>query len=229
MEIKYLLTDEFFGTETPKDSIYLHHSDGAYRPDWTIYSWDRQDGIKGTKVRTAKSYVIGGLSSKGTDDQYDGLVYESFDPIYWSHHLGIKSKNNTFINQKSIAIELCNYGSLSKSREGRFYTKSRVEVDGSLVTTLDKPFRGNIHYHAYTEKQIESLRALILYVSDRFDIDINKGIKKELIKSSDVNEAFEMNNKALSGYSGIWSHSNVRIDKNDVYPCPRIIEMLKKL
>ena len=229
MEIKCLKTGEFFNTETPKDSIYLHHSDGAYRPDWTISSWDRQDNVKGTKVRSAKSYVIGSLSSKGTSDQYDGLLYESFDPIYWSHHLGIKSKNNTFINQKSIAIELCNYGSLSKSKEGRFYTKSKVEIDESFVTKLDISFRGSIYYQAYTEKQIESLRLLILNLSDRFDIDVSKGIKKELIESSDVNIAFGINNKALSGYPGIWSHSNVRIDRNDVYPCPRIIEMLKGL
>lgn len=229
MNIEHLQTEEFFNTQTPKDSIYLHHSEGSYRPDWTIKSWDRQDTSKGSKVRSAKSYVIGGLSSKGTSDLYDGLIYESFDPQYWSHHLGIKSKNNTFINQKSIAIELCNYGALIKSREGRYYTKSRVEIDTKLVTELDNPFRGNLYYQAYTDKQIESLRLLILYLSKKFDIDVAKGIKKELLSLSDANLAFEINKKALEGYPGIWSHSNVRIDRDDVYPCPKLILMLTNL
>jgi ABC-type glycerol-3-phosphate transport system permease component len=78
MNIEYLQTEEFFATQTPKDSIYLHHSDGSYRPDWTIKSWDRQDTTKGSKVRSAKSYVIGGLSSKGTSDYYDGIIYAVF-------------------------------------------------------------------------------------------------------------------------------------------------------
>jgi hypothetical protein len=38
--------------------------------------------------------------------------------------------------------------------------------------------------------------------------------------------AFEINKKALEGYPGIWSHSNVRIDREDVYPCPKLIGML---
>ena len=229
MNIKYLQTDEFFATQTPKDSIYLHHSNGAYRPDWTIKSWDRQETTGGSKVRSAKSYVIGGLSSRGTSDLYDGEIYESFDPRYWSHHLGIKSKNNTFINQKSIAIELCNYGPLIRSKEGRFYTKGRVEIEKDLVTTLENPFRGNLYYQTYTDSQIESLRILILELSNKFDIDLSKGIKKELSSLSDANLAFEINKKALEGYPGIWSHSNVRMDRDDIYPCPKLIGMLSGL
>jgi len=29
--------------------------------------------------------------------------------------------------------------------------------------------------------------------------------------------------------SGIYTHNSVRPDKSDMYPCPRVIEMLKNL
>ena len=194
--------------------------------------------------------------------------------MYWAHHLGVKSKNNTFLNQKSVSIELCNYGPLTKTKDGRFFTYVRSEVPTDFVTELDTPFRGHKYYHSYTESQIESLRSLIIHLSDKFEIDISKGLKKEIAKSAlkvprnftmrekqlwlnkngftdsrgrkliedgingdSTKEAemkvgvspFELNNLAIEGYPGIWSHSNVRIDKTDIFPQPEIIGMLKSL
>jgi hypothetical protein len=39
----------------------------------------------------------------------------------------------------------------------------------------------------------------------------------------------EFNNNALDGYPGIWSHTNVRIDKSDVFPHPDLLDLLKNL
>jgi hypothetical protein len=33
----------------------------------------------------------------------------------------------------------------------------------------------------------------------------------------------------LKNESGVFTHNSVRADKADVYPCPRLIEMLKSL
>ena len=41
--------------------------------------------------------------------------------------------------------------------------------------------------------------------------------------------AFEYNKLANHGGEGIWSHTNYRKDKFDVYPYPPLIEMLKSL
>jgi len=41
--------------------------------------------------------------------------------------------------------------------------------------------------------------------------------------------AFEFNKLANHGGSGIWSHTNYRKDKFDIYPYPPLIEMLKSL
>ena len=41
--------------------------------------------------------------------------------------------------------------------------------------------------------------------------------------------AFEFNQLANEGGQGIWSHTNYRKDKFDIYPYPPLIEMLKSL
>ena len=40
---------------------------------------------------------------------------------------------------------------------------------------------------------------------------------------------FDVNAKALSGTPGVWAHGSVRYDKVDIYPHPKLIEMLKSL
>jgi hypothetical protein len=272
---KHNLSDgEYFPNATPKDTIYLHHTEGSHRPDLTIDYWDKDRNSTGNKVRVSTAYVIGGISTRNQDDSYDGKIYEAFDPSYWSHHLGIKNKNNTFLNQKSIAIEICNYGILSKTSDGRFFNSVKCEVPKKFVTELDNPFRGSLYYHSYTTAQIESLRKLLIYLSDKFEIDIKRGIPREIEKSNlvppvgisvkekqkwlnkngftDYNgkkltedgvlgkftreaeskiglNPLDINQSALDGYPGVWSHTNVRIDKSDIYPHPGIMEMLANL
>lgn len=41
--------------------------------------------------------------------------------------------------------------------------------------------------------------------------------------------AFEFNPLTLTGYPGIWSHTNIRPDKGDISPQPNLIQMLKSL
>jgi hypothetical protein len=272
--LDHLDISEYFQSKTTKDTIYLHHTAGSHRPDWTIDSWNRDRTDKGNKVKVATSYVIGGISTRDLNNEFDGKVYEAFDPMYWAHHLGVKSKNNTFLNQKSISIELCNYGPLTKSKDGRFFSYVKSEVPETLVTELETPFRGHKYYHSYTEQQLDSLRSLIIHLSDKFEIDISKGLKKEITKSTlklpnkatirekqiwlnrngftdsrgrkivedgingdSTREAemkigtspLELNPLAIDGYPGIWSHSNVRVDKTDIFPQKGILSMLQSI
>jgi hypothetical protein len=272
--LDHLDISEYFQSKTTKDTIYLHHTAGSHRPDWTIDSWNRDRTDTGNKVKAATSYVIGGISTRDLNNEFDGKVYEAFDPMYWAHHLGVKSKNNTFLNQKSISIELCNYGPLTKSKDGRFFSYIKSEVPETLVTELETPFRGHKYYHSYTEQQLDSLRSLIIHLSDKFEIDISKGLKKEITKSTlklpnkatirekqiwlnrneftdsrgrkivedgingdSTGEAemkigtspLELNPLAIDGYPGIWSHSNVRVDRTDIFPQKGILSMLQSI
>jgi hypothetical protein len=46
----------------------------------------------------------------------------------------------------------------------------------------------------------------------------------------DYNEdIWDVTKRAMSGYDGIFTHNSVRKDKSDMYPCPRVIDMLKSL
>jgi N-acetyl-anhydromuramyl-L-alanine amidase AmpD len=42
------------------------------------------------------------------------------------------------------------------------------------VYKLDKPFRGFLYYHEYTDKQIESLKKLILAIANKYSINVKK-------------------------------------------------------
>lgn len=269
------MTDrEYFATSTPKDTIYLHHTAGSHRPDWVVDFWNTDRDKSGNRIRVATSYVIGGISTQNSDRKFDGVIYEAFDPKFWAHHLGIKAKNNTFLNQKSVAIEICNYGPLTQSRDGKFFTYVKSEVPETMVVKLDQPFRGFEFYHAYSDAQLESARKLIRHLSQEFDIDITKGLPKEISKkpgqipdfktikdkqiwlnrngftdslgkklSEDgieglkTNQAlekalaspFDLDQSALAGFPGIWSHSNVRLDKTDIFPQKEMLQMLTGL
>lgn len=186
MEIFKHPSDEgaYFKEPHPKDSIFLHHSTGHFRPDWLINSWGRDRTESTNKIRSGAAYVIGGSDGIGSkSDTFNGKIYSAFSSENWSHHLFIKARNNTFLNQKSIGIVLCNYGELIKTSNGEFYTTNHIKVSEDSVTTLDSPFRGSKYFHSYTEGQIESLYDILVYLSERFEIDLKRGLKKDFIKN----------------------------------------------
>ena len=117
----------------------------------------------------------------------------------------------------------------------------------------------------------------IPHLSDKFDIDVAKGMKRIINKSLKMPEdldllgkqkwlniqgylgangrtlvedgldgrntqyavdsylhdkkgdAFALNKQALVGAEGVWTHTNVRKDKFDLSPQPKLIEMLSEL
>ncbi|MDG2267885.1 MAG: hypothetical protein P8L69_03050, partial [Alphaproteobacteria bacterium] len=94
--------------------------------------------------------------------------------------------------------------------------------------TLDKPFRGHKTWHKYSDAQIEALRLWILYIAERDNIDVTKGLVEE-VKSKGAN-GFEFNADAYYGrIKGMWTHTNTRKDKFDMFPQPELLEMLINL
>jgi len=266
--------EAYYPNSHPKDSIYLHHTEGHFRPDWVISTWNRNRKNSTNKIRTAASLIIGGQDPLGLDNTYDGVAVEAFPPDAWAHNLAIKAKNNTFLNQKGISIEMCNYGPLTQSLDGKYYTRTHLMIPNDQIIELSEPFRGHKFFHSYSPKQLDTLRDLIKHLSERFEIDLKKGLKKEIQKSELIlpenlndhqlqkwlnqngitdssgkklsengildgktlealenlkSDPFSIKIAALTGYPGLWSHSNVRIDVNDVYPHPELISMIKSL
>jgi peptidoglycan hydrolase-like protein with peptidoglycan-binding domain len=128
-----LLTDEeYYKEEISKNTLWLHHTAGGSRPDWTIGGWEKDfqkdengnaelDSFgKQIPVRVGTQYVIGRRSSSSDDKSWDGKILRAFDDKYWAYHLGI-SRNSRMLNSRSIGIEICNYGPLTLNNNGVFF------------------------------------------------------------------------------------------------------------
>lgn len=172
---------EYFTEKATKDTVYLHHTAGGHRPDWTIAGWNSDKTTSGGKLRVATSYVVGGISTSDGNTEWDGVVARCFPDEMWAHHLGLHAANNEALNKKSIGIELCNYGPLKLSGDGKFYNYVNKIVPPSQVIELSKPFKGYKYYHRYTSRQLDSLRALLIDLNKRFGIDLHAGLKKYIL------------------------------------------------
>lgn len=219
---------EYYEDKVTKKTIYLHHTAGSHRADWTINGWNKDRTSTSARLKVATAFVIGGLDKKGTDkDGVDGKVYRAFNEDFWAHHLGLKTANNVQLNKESVGIEICNYGPLTKTKDGKYLTYVNTEVDPSQVCDLGFKYRGFQYYQKYSAKQIQSLKELLQYLSTKYSINLKDGLLQVIDKPNGA--GFEVNNDALSGKSGMWSHSSVRRDKFDVFPQPELIQMLKSL
>lgn len=220
---KYHLPAKEYRSDSPtpdKKFIFLHHTAGNPNPYNVIDGW-RTD----TRGRIATQYVIGG-SDPRSGDQYDGVILEAFPDPFWASHLGNVS---SYLHSHSIGIEICNWGPLTE-RNGKFYTYVNRPLPVSQVCTLKQPFRGFKHYHNYTDEQIESTRKLLLFLSKKHNIDLGKGLKHWINTLKSDILPFEYFTDAVAGkVFGLLSHTNVRKDKTDVYPHPKLIKMIKEL
>jgi hypothetical protein len=230
----YLPDGEYYKGPVDKEYLFLHHTAGGNNPYRTIIHWGRD-----SRGRIATEFVIGGKSIDG-DDQYDGEIVQSFPEGGYSWHLGKNGLQHMHVH--SVGIEVCNYGYLTKGGYKKKINGKRVWVDrdpdsyyaytGSKIREEDivftEEFRGYTAWHAYTDKQIESLKELILYIKERDGIDIQKGLISEYKKNG--LESFEWNSDAYYGrIKGMWTHTNTKKGKSDMSPQPKLIEMLLSL
>lgn len=156
----------------------------------------------------ATQYLIGG----------DGAVYQLIPENYWAHHLGTKLANNMQLNRETIGIEIDAWGRLTKSGD-RYLTAYGSVMDAALpVETLEQPFRGSLYYQEYLDAQIEALFLLLKKLSIDHQLPL-EGLNQTL--NFELLDHFEN--------PGIYSHSNFRADKSDVYPAKKLIDMLKML
>ena len=196
--------------------LFLHHTAGWNNPYKTIDSWGRDN-----RGSVATEFVLGGQSVKGDDETYDGDVVQSFQEGNYGWHLG--KNGSQYMHKNSVGIEVNSFGYI---KDGKTYAGTRVHE--SQITTLETPFKGYKTWHKYSNKQIESLRLLILHIGDRDGIDIRAGLPA-LIKEIGA-KAFEFNEDAYYGrVKGMWTHTNTRKDKFDMFPQPELLDMLVSL
>lgn len=209
--------DQYFKSEENKVQIYLHHTAGGPSAINTAQGW------KSDNSRIATAFVIAG--NVNSRNEKDGDIIQCFGSKYWSYHLGLKAEMFNVmklpyrkLDSTSIAIEVCNWGQLTQKSDGTFVNYFNKPVPAEEVTTVTHPFKGFSHYHRYTDAQIASLRDLLIYLCDKYQI--SKAYHPDI---------FDITPRAFRGENGIFTHNSVRNDKWDIYPCLRMIGMLSAL
>jgi len=212
---RHMLPSDEYMTGSKPEYIFLHHTAGWHNPFRTVDHWGRD-----TRGRIATEFLIGGQSIKGNDDKYDGVLVQCTPQGGWGWHLGT---GRSHMHKNSVAVEVNNFGYI---KDGKTYAGT-VAAESQLVK-LDKPFRGYDTWHRYSDKQIEVLRDWIIWIGERDEIDIRKGLPK-LVKEKGA-EAFEYIADVRAGkLTGVWTHSNVRTDKSDMFPQEELMDMLVSL
>jgi len=212
----FLPEGEYKSGPTNKEYIFLHHTAGWHNPYNCIDQWGRD-----TRGAVATEFVLGGPSVKGNSDEYDGVMVQAFPEGAYGWHLG--KNGSQHMHTHSVGIEVCNFGWI---KDGKTYAGTKV-VDSQLVE-LAEPFRGFKTWHKYSDDQIEALDKWIRWMGERDGIDIRAGLPA-LVKEKGA-AAFEFNEDAYYGkVKGVWTHTNTRKDKFDMFPQQELLDMLASL
>lgn len=208
--------DEYLQEIFEKKQIYLHHTAGNASAKAVVRNWNDDD-----RGRIATCVVI---SNKGAKDSFDGEIVQAFSSKYWGYHLGVKNQHFKNIglpyislDRGSIGVELCAWGPLKKKGD-KFFNYVSGEVPADEVCELAEPFKGHKYYHKYSDAQIESLKNLLLYWNEMYDIPLTYN-----------DDIWDITERAYKLEAGVFTHNSVRPDKTDVFPQPELIEMLKSI
>lgn len=200
--INHPLTDnQYFKDKYTKRQIVLHHTVSNGNAKNVINWWQKN------KERIGVAFVI----------NREGVIFKAFSSAHWAHHLGTKEINNTILNKQSIGIELCSWGMLTE-KNGRYVNCNNEVINQEEVIKYNYIFRGSRYFQSYTDKQILSLKQLLIYLCDSYNIPKTY--------NSDM---WVYSKAALSGDKGIFTHVSYRKDKSDCHPQKELIDVLKNL
>lgn len=216
IEEYFLPKGEYLEGPTNKDYLFLHHTAGWNNPYKTVDHWGRD-----TRGRVATEFVLGGPSIRGNDDSHDGRLVQCIPTGGYGWHLG--KNGSQYMHTHSVGIEVNNFGWI---KDGKTYAGTVAHE--SQIVTLPESFRGHKTWHRYSNAQIEVLRKWILFIADRDNIQVTDGLVEELKKYGA--KGFEFNQDAYDGkIKGMWTHTNTRKGKSDMFPQPELIDMLLSL
>ena len=206
---KLIKFENFISEQTDKKQIYLHHTAGGPIGEQVYEYWALD------KTPVATCVVI----------SRDGTIVQGFHSQYWAYHLGLTNSHFAQVglpykalDKHALGIELCSYG-WAEYRNGSYYNYVGGKLDKKDIVELDTPFRGHKLWQGYSLEQINSVHELLLLWKERYNIDIKYHYA----------DMWSLSKKALNGDNGLYTHNSVRGDKTDVFPDPKLIDMLKSL
>lgn len=214
----HLPKGEYVQQKLDNKYIMLHHTAGNANPYACIDMWanDKRGEI-------ATEFVLGGQDHRSGDDKYDGVMVQAFPEGNLGWHVG--SKVSGYMNRRTVGLEICSIGFLDNDMKSYVNTKAKDDQ----IIELSEQFRGMLYWHRYSDKQIEETEKWLKYIGERDGIDLRVGLY-QWIKEQGPTKAFGFQEKASYGeVQGLLSHTNVRKDKFDVYPDPRLVDVIMSL
>lgn len=217
IENHYLPNGQYLNGHYDNDYLIIHHTSGHDDPKAVVDYW-AHDSLG----RVATEFVIGGQRSTDGRSIYDGKIIRSYPEGCQGYHIG--KCGSSYMATHSVGIEMCNIGWV---KNGKSYVNSSVIP--SQIITLKESFKGFKQWHKYSDKQLESLKKLMLYVANRDNIDLHKGLY-EWIKKEGVTKAFDFHQNAYNGLvKGVLVHTSIRTDKTDCPPQPELVDLILSL
>lgn len=153
-------------------------------------------------------------------------IYNLFDTNYWGYHLGVKNGN---LNRISIPIKIQTFGEL-KLIDGDFRAfpndygqGSNLDSLGNVVKVVINPSdvvedSAGHYFHKLSIFQVKAVSVLCKHLAEKHDI--NLAYKDDMWK---------LNEDALNGTPGIYTHSSYRSDKVGLYPQKELIASIQNL
>jgi hypothetical protein len=212
----FLPKGEYLEGPSKKEYCFLHHTAGWNNPYKTVRNWGND-----TRGRIATEFVLGGQKLTDGNADYDGVMVQCMPEGAYGWHLG--KNGSQYMHKHSVGIEVNNFGYL---KNGKAYQGSTAHE--SQIVELAEPFRGYKEWHRYSDAQIEALDKWIRWIGERDGIDIRAGLPA-LVKEHGA-AAFEFNADAYYGkVKGLWTHTNTRKDKTDMFPQQELLDLLVSL
>lgn len=156
------------------------HTTGSRNVDGSINHWKTRAGGKGS---VSTPYIIG----------TDGMVYQTYNPQYWSHHTGLGD-----IDKNIIGIEIANAGVMTM-KDNILYNDLGVKTKNYITTVLTN--NEQAYHDLITDAQIISLGKLLKQLTDIFMID------KEIYSNTKDGSPFDY---------GIFTHQHINSSKSDI-------------
>lgn len=212
----FLPNGEYLNGPSKKEYCFLHHTAGWNNPYKTVRNWGND-----TRGRVATEFVLGGQKLTNGNNDYDGVMVQCMPEGAYGWHLG--KNGSQYMHKHSVGIEVNNFGYL---KDGKAYQGSTAHE--SQIVELRESFRGYKQWHRYSDAQIEALDKWIRWIGERDGIDIRAGLPA-LVKEKGA-AAFEWNADAYYGkVKGLWTHTNTRKDKTDMFPQQELLDLLTSL
>lgn len=203
--------NQFVKRITNKTQATIHHTVSGRGVKGDIGWWLSQP------ARIATHFIIG----------WDGVIHQNYSTKYWGYHLGCGKAN---LDACTIAIEIDSWGGLVMNektglyhparwdkKKGKFMPNLRVKaLEEDRVFLVPDGYRGFTAFENYTTKAIESLRQILVYCNEKYGIPIDYR-----------EDMWDWSADAMAGNPGVYSHTSYRKDKSDIYPHPKLVEMLK--